>query len=61
MDHNTLFLIGIGIVGVLAVLNAWRGAVLSRRGDVLGARKHFVLGASMIMLMAFAVYIRPVG
>ncbi|WP_394730484.1 hypothetical protein [Altererythrobacter sp. GH1-8] len=57
MNRETLFIIGIVFVGVLALLNAWRGAVLLRSGDQSGGRKHLVLGLSMLLLILYANYI----
>ncbi|WP_271079349.1 hypothetical protein [Aurantiacibacter sp. MUD61] len=61
MDNDTLFISAIVVVGVLAILNAWRGSVLMRGGDVAGARKFFIMGLTMLFMVAFAIYIRPVG
>ncbi|XUU61626.1 hypothetical protein ACRAQ6_04975 [Erythrobacter sp. HA6-11] len=58
MDRDTLFISAVVIVGILAVLNAWRGAVLLRSGDQPGGRKHLVLGLCMIMLIAVANFYR---
>lgn len=57
MTRETLFIIGVVFVGVLALLNAWRGAVLLRSGDQAGGRKHLVLGLSMLLLILYANYI----
>lgn len=57
MTRETLFISGVVIVGVLALLNAWRGAVLLRSGDQAGGRKHLVLGLCMLMLIAYANFI----
>jgi len=59
MDRDVLFIIAIGVAAALALLNAWRGAVLIRGGDMSGGRKHLVLGLTMLLMMAIAVYIRP--
>ncbi|NVE95143.1 hypothetical protein [Altererythrobacter lutimaris] len=58
MDRDTLFISAVVIVGVLAILNAWRGAVLLRSGDQAGGRKHLVLGLCMIMMIALANFYR---
>jgi len=58
MSQDMLFLIGVVFVGVLALLNAWRGAILLRSGDQAGGRKHLVLGLSMLMLILAANYYR---
>jgi len=58
MSQDMLFLIGVVFVGVLALLNAWRGAILLRSGDSAGGRKHMVLGLSMLMLIAAVSYYR---
>ncbi len=58
MDRDTLFIIGVVFVGVLALLNAWRGAVLLRSGDQAGGRKFLVLGLCMLMLIAVANFYR---
>jgi hypothetical protein len=60
MDRDTWFISAIIIAGVLALLNAWRGAYLIRSGDMAGGRKAMVLGLAMLMLIGFAIYIRPV-
>ena len=57
MNRETLFIIGVVFVGVLALLNAWRGAMLIRSGDQSGGRKHLVLGLSMLLLILYANYI----
>lgn len=57
MDRETLFLSAVIIVAILALLNAWRGAVLLRSGDQAGGRKHLVLGLSMLLLILFANFI----
>lgn len=61
MDRDTLFIIAIVIVGLLAILNAWRGAVLVRSGDLPGGRKFLIVGLTMLLILAFATYIRPSG
>ncbi|GEM_PF-7121492 len=61
MDRDTLFIIALVVVGVLAILNAWRGAVLIRGGDLPGGRKFLIMGLTMLLMMAFAIYIRPAG
>ena len=58
MDRETLFISGVVIVGVLALLNAWRGAVLLRSGDQAGGRKHLVLGLSMLILILVVNFTR---
>ncbi len=58
MTRDALFLSAIVIAGILAILNAWRGAVLLRGGDQVGGRKHMVLGLTMLMMMAVAAFIR---
>ena len=58
MSQDMLFLIGVVFVGVLALLNAWRGAILLRSGDQAGGRKHLVLGLSLLMLILAANYYR---
>lgn len=60
MDREIWFISAIVIAAVLALLNAWRGAVLIRSGDMDGGRKAMVLGLAMLMLIGFAIYIRPV-
>ncbi|APE27223.1 hypothetical protein [Aurantiacibacter gangjinensis] len=60
MDNDTLFLSAIVVVAVLALVNAWRGAVLLRSGDKPGGQKFFVMGLAMLLMAAFAIYIRPV-
>ncbi len=57
LDRETLFLSGVVIVGVLALLNAWRGAVLLRSGDQANGRKHMVLGLCMLMLIVVANFV----
>lgn len=57
MDRDTIFLIVVVIVGVLALLNAYRGAVLLRSGDKDGGRKALVLGLTMLMMIALANYL----
>jgi len=59
MDRDTLFIIALGVAAVLALLNAYRGAVLIRGGEMSGGRKHLVLGLTMLLIVAIAVYIRP--
>ncbi|WP_340588491.1 hypothetical protein [Erythrobacter alti] len=61
MDRDTLFISAIVVVGILAILNAWRGATLMRSGDVPGGRKFLIMGLTMLLMMAFAIYIRPTG
>ncbi len=58
MTRDTIFLSAIVIAGILAILNAWSGAVLLRSGDQTGGCKHMVLGFTMIMMMAVAAFIR---
>lgn len=61
MDRDTLFIIAIVVVGILAILNAWRGAALIRSGDLPGGRKFLIVGLTMLLILAFATYIRPSG
>ena len=60
MDRDTIFISAVVIAAVLALANAWRGAVLIRSGDMPGGRKAMVLGLSMLLLAGFAVYLRPI-
>ncbi len=56
MNRETIFIIAIVVVGILALFNAWRGAVLFRSGDKESGRKYLVLGLSMLLLIAAANY-----
>ena len=59
MTKDAIFISAVVIALLLALANAWRGAVLIRSGDMPGGRKAFVLGLSMLMLAGLAVYLRP--
>lgn len=56
MNRETIFIIAVVVVGILALLNAYRGAVLFRSGDKEGGRKYLVLGLSMLLMIALANY-----
>ncbi|VVT05796.1 hypothetical protein [Erythrobacter sp. EC-HK427] len=60
MTNDTIFISAVVIALLLALANAWRGAVLIRSGNETGGRRALVLGLSMLMLAGFAVYLRPI-
>ncbi|APE27225.1 hypothetical protein [Aurantiacibacter gangjinensis] len=55
MDQRTLWLSIIMVGGVLAVANAWRGAVLIRDGEKTRGSRHMMFTAAILMLTTVAL------
>ena len=58
MTDDTLWLSAVTVAALLALANAWRGAMLIRAGEKARASKFMMFSAAMIMLMVAALLTR---
>ena len=58
MDEGSFTILIVAIGGVLAIANAWRGAVLVRAGEKQRGSRHMAFAAALLMLTTVALLLR---